>query len=444
LFRGVNGGGRAKFPPFLPFDFAESDTPVFEGALPFDEAVEEYVSRIQSWGHNVVRLPFTWEALEPERDAFDETWLGRYETLVNAMTNRGIYVIVDFHQDVYSRAFCGDGFPFWTLKEPAQDVPPMEECGDWFLGYILPGPSKDAFDRFWDNEDNLHQEFQDMWIHMITRFKDNERVLGFELMNEPGTGNVDEATFVSTTLSQFYNEQIGVLRDIAAPATLFFDSTGIEGISSTTSLVRPDGEGLSFAPHYYDPTALLSSGEFEAAESYSEPIGKWRKKGDDWKLPVLLGEFGARHMLESAGEFVDKAFDALDDHLLHGTAWEYSESALDWNMEGLSIYTPDNGEFATALATIRAYPNAVAGIVASFQYDGDDRTGTLEYAPWKDGVTSIKVPHRLYPDGVELTVISGDVCFQHHVDTESLLIRALNEEAVQVEFGPAESTIQRD
>ena len=72
----------------------------------------------------------------------------------------------------------------------------MEECEDWFLGYIMPGPSKDAFDRFWSNEDNLHQEFQDMWVHMIERFRDNERVLGFELMNEPGTGNVDEETFV--------------------------------------------------------------------------------------------------------------------------------------------------------------------------------------------------------------------------------------------------------
>ena len=113
---------------------------------------------------------------------------------------------------------------------------------------------------------------QDMWIHMIERFKDNERVLGFELMNEPGAGNANEATFVATTLSDFYNESIGVLREKATPATLFFDSTGLEGVSSSTSLVRPDGEGLAFAPHYYDPVALLSGGEFEAAESYNEPI----------------------------------------------------------------------------------------------------------------------------------------------------------------------------
>ena len=47
---------------------------------------------------------------------------------------------------------------------------------------------------------------------------------------------------------------------------------------------------MAFAPHYYDPAALLSGGEFEAAESYSEPIGKWREQGDEWNMPVLLGE----------------------------------------------------------------------------------------------------------------------------------------------------------
>jgi endoglycosylceramidase len=436
LFRGINGGGRSKFPPFLPFDFAESETEIYEGALPFADAVEQYANRIESWGHNVVRLPFTWEALEPVRDAFDEAWLSRYEALVNALTARDIYVIVDFHQDVYSRAFCGDGFPFWTLSEPPPELTPMEECADWFLGYIIPGPSRDAFDRFWNNEDNLHVEFQDMWIHMIERFKDNERVLGFELMNEPGAGNANEATFVATTLSDFYNESIGVLREKATPATLFFDSTGLEGVSSSTSLVRPDGEGLAFAPHYYDPVALLSAGEFEAAESYNEPIGKWRAQGDAWNMPVLLGEFGARRELASAGEFIEKAFDALDAHLFHGTAWEYSESALDWNMEGLSIYTPWDGEFPTAKATIRAYPSAVAGDLLSFHFDAETRKGVLEYEPWLDGITEVTVPTRLYPEGVAIEMVEGEGCFTLLVDAEKVVIRAQDTQTIVVAFAP--------
>ena len=54
-------------------------------------------------------------------------------------------------------------------------------------------------------------------------------------------------------------------------------------------------------------------------------------------------------------------------------------------------------------------------------------------------MTAIKVPARLYPEGAEVKVLEGDVCHQHHVETETLLIRAQDTTPIRVEYGPAGS-----
>ena len=48
----------------------------------------------------------------------DEAFLARYDALLDGAWARGMYTIVDFHQDVYAETFCGDGFPAWTIPDP--------------------------------------------------------------------------------------------------------------------------------------------------------------------------------------------------------------------------------------------------------------------------------------------------------------------------------------
>ncbi len=105
ILRGANAGMRSKMPPFLPFD-PEPD---------FETALEAYVDAFEEMGFNVVRLLIIWEAAEPERGRYDEEYLSRYDRMVEEFTSRGVRVIVDGHQDIVSRRFCGDGFPDWAL-----------------------------------------------------------------------------------------------------------------------------------------------------------------------------------------------------------------------------------------------------------------------------------------------------------------------------------------
>ena len=124
FLRGVDAGGRSKFAPYVPFDFAATD---------FDAALAQYMDRAASWGIDVMRVPFTWAALEPTQGQDDEAWLARYDALLDAAWARGIWTVVDFHQDVYAENLCGDGFPSWTLANPPA---PHHDCPQWSLEYF--------------------------------------------------------------------------------------------------------------------------------------------------------------------------------------------------------------------------------------------------------------------------------------------------------------------
>ena len=110
ILRGVNVSGRAKGPPFV----------ALEDPAGFDQ--------VAAWGFGVVRLLTSWEAIEPERGVLDAAYLDRYVALVREAEGRGLQVLVDMHQDLWSRAFCGDGAPPWALPDDVEPFPP-ETCG---------------------------------------------------------------------------------------------------------------------------------------------------------------------------------------------------------------------------------------------------------------------------------------------------------------------------
>ncbi len=85
ILRGVNVAGNSKVPPFRGITDPRQLDP------------------LPGFGMNLVRLLFTWEAYEPEPGVYDAAYLDYYVTTARAAAARGLYVVVDFHQDAYSR-----------------------------------------------------------------------------------------------------------------------------------------------------------------------------------------------------------------------------------------------------------------------------------------------------------------------------------------------------
>jgi len=398
FLRGVNAGGRSKFAPFVPFDFPADG---------FDQALAQYLDRAASWGISVLRVPFAWAAVEPTKGVDDQAFLARYDALLDAAWQRGMYTIVDFHQDIYSEVYCGDGFPAWTIAgtTPA----PHHDCADWFVHYSQDEDVRAAFNAFWSDTNGARTDFRALWSRMAARYANRPGVIGFEPLNEPHQGSAEPNAWASTVLTDFYGEMASVIHEKAPDALVFFDSTGQDAIGAATALKKPTGEKLVFAPHWYDPAALF--GGTPAASNAAEGIGKWGAKAQEWQVPVLVGESGVRPDLDVASEFVSAIYDAMDANGLHFTYWEYSDSKDSWNSEDFSLVGYDGVEAKAVTDSLaRPYPRAVAGENVSFAYEAASRTFSLAYdAPASADITEIAVPSRVYPAGFRVELSSGCV-----------------------------------
>lgn len=386
FLRGVDAGGRSKFAPYVPFDFAATD---------FDSALAQYMDRAASWGIDVMRVPFTWAALEPTQGQDDEAWLARYDAILDAAWARGIWTVVDFHQDVYAENLCGDGFPSWTLVNPPA---PHHDCPQWSLEYFGDDAVKAAFDAFWANGSSVQTAYFAAWDVMIARYKDKPGVLGFEPFNEPSSGSADDDGFSATTLSDFYARFVAHARTLAPTSLVFVDPTGVSGVYLKTSLVRPPGDGVVFAPHFYPLTV--------APDAVLPDMQNWQAVGAAWNVPVWVGEFGSRNDLQSTLPFMQAHFDAFDALGLSGTEWEYSVSADLWNSESDWIVDANGNELPVAQAVIRPFARAVAGSGITTAFDTETTTFKLAYAP-TGGVTAVSLPARAYPSGYDVDLEGG-------------------------------------
>jgi endoglycosylceramidase len=384
FLRGVAAGGRSKFAPYVPFDYPDGG---------YATSLAAYMDHAASWGIDVVRVPFTWAALEPTQGSDDSDWLSRYDQLLDAAWSHGIWTIVDFHQDVYSESFCGDGFPAWTIP----DAGPYEhDCTSWQLEYYSNAGVTSSFDRFWDAGSPVQSAYLSAWSAMMARYKDKPGVLGFEPFNEPGWGTEDETTFAATTLTAFYSTMVPYVNAAAPQALVFVDPPGIDGTNVSTALGRPDaGTGIVFAPHYY-PFAGASANQLEG-------LGTWQGVGQTWNVPVFVGEFGASHTASGSTAYMAAVFDALDSLSLSGSEWEYSVESEEWNGETDSIVAADGGEYPVAQAVQRPYARAVAGTGIQQAFDTSTRTFTLSFTP-ASGVTEVALPANLYPGGYAVQV----------------------------------------
>ena len=70
-----------------------------------------------------------WEAVETSPGVYNTTYLDAVKVLINKLGEKGIYTLVDSHQDAFSRKFCGEGFPEFYADEDL-----MTEC----TGAVLP------------------------------------------------------------------------------------------------------------------------------------------------------------------------------------------------------------------------------------------------------------------------------------------------------------------
>ncbi len=231
MLRGVNLGGDSKMPwpdggTDRPSDFADHRDVSFIGRpFPIEEA-DEHLGRIAHWGFNTLRLLTTWEAVEHRGPGlYDGAYLDFFAAVAAKAGEHGLYLLVDFHQDVWSRMSGGDGAPGWTFDavgldftrfdaadaahvmqarydyasaEPRQAAYPQMS---WGSNYRLPANAM-MWTLFWGGrlftpdfsvdgrnvQDFLQGHYLGAMDEVARRLAGLPNVLGFDTLNEPGLG----------------------------------------------------------------------------------------------------------------------------------------------------------------------------------------------------------------------------------------------------------------
>jgi len=420
VLRGVNAGGRSKLPPFLPFELKPD----------FASALEQYADGVAALGFNVVRLLLIYEAAEPSRGSYDEAYLEKYGQMIEAFASRGVYVIVDAHQDLFSRRFCGDGFPDWALPEKYREMPQRADCKNWGLRDFS-WPVASTLDEFWSNQNGVQDSYVVFFKMLAERYKDNPAVLGFEPINEPFPGNkgrISLSFWYEHQLFPLYRRVGDAVHEVDSRYLVFADIFPLENPRLWSgSRPRPKIQNLVFAPHYYDlGTYGIAAGSAAEKKMMAAGLKKQQKQAGFWDAPMLIGEYGISPLSKDAAEYITNLYAEFDARLLSGTFWEASMSPTVWNMENTSVFNPDRSVRPAAFALDRPYPAAVAGAIQSFNFDLESSRFELWWkeAPEITAATEIYLPVRVF--GLEPKVSPEPAgAFEFDRETRRLKIKSL-------------------
>ena len=401
ILRGVNARVQGVFD--VTFDDRPGDTRAPLEDIP--ALTDGDCKRMRALGFDLLRLPINWSGIEPEKDQIDEAYLANVDAAIACAASAGVSVIVDFHQDAYSKEIGEDGAPLWAIQPPPTMLlgGPLEDLGARRLSRQV----RDAFETFFTVGDpsGMQKEMIDVIGLVAARYADNPAVVGIELYNEPDTGQRE--------LNGFHPPAAAAVRDNAPDKLVFFEPPVIRNLFD---YVAPSSkpfpvEGAVYSPHIYTCVFQLDRTCFDTltAETLEPSVKAARREAEAWEAPLFIGEFGVGPYPGQEQVWMSAEAELHDRYLASNAYWVWKEqSQANW---GLFDW---DGEVWTERPLVvrwlsRVHPSRIGGEPVRVDYDWDaDRLvieiarGTATAAP-----TVVYVPERLKADGAYAVTCDG-------------------------------------
>ena len=414
LPRGIN----ARVEGLFDVTFDDGRTPL-EAIPAFDEADAREMAHS---GFNLLRLPINWSGLEPQEGAFSAAYLESLDRVIGLAIDAGIYVLVDFHQDAFSKEIGEDGAPLWAI------IPEPEE--------LLEGPLDDlqsrrtspqvlkAFRSFFRNVDGIQDRFLPAWRLVVSRYAHLPGVIGFEPMNEP----VSFYVFCGPRkLYGFYEKVADAMRELDGRHTLW-----LEPDTSRNQLMWSPRRANSFPDDnvVYEPHLYPYDMSFETTGAWKEALApsfdRMAAEAASWEAALVLGEWGTHPLGSGAVAYIEAVL-ALGDERLFGHAfWLWKERSQGWwglfdYDSGTDAWTKRSGPGMDTL--LRPGAMAVPGALVEHHFDCSSNVLTLTFeAGGGEAPPLVFLPDSHYPGGADVEIDNEAVDVEIDPNTQRALV----------------------
>jgi len=317
---------------------------------------------IASWGFNFVRLPVSWENLEPTAPtlAADGTWVHNWNTaylneidsFINQFGQRHIVVILDFHQldmsPAYQNApggvhvsFCeGWGEPTWLypgITSPTTGADIGTAICNFFNDISMVGGSVPTPIEGMEAAEQM----------LASRYSNNPTVVGLDLFNEPWFPRSCANASTADSLLMNYDAEVSKVVSAANPHLLIVFEEPPHNLMPRYS--SPILTAPPLVPNAVYEVHIYTSGWDDAQPLLQAYVNN--AKG--WGVPLYMGEFNAFYAGDNGVKAtVDPNWQADTQSLLaycqtNGIAWSF------WSYTSLGTKVPTPEPKTEILATLR-------------------------------------------------------------------------------------------
>jgi endoglycosylceramidase len=342
-------------------------------------------ARMRQLGFDFLRLPINWSAIEPTPGAYDDAYLGRVDAAVQCAAGAGIVVMIDLHQDAYSKEIGEDGAPLWAIQpEPTALLEgPLDD-----LGTRRTSPQVTAaFDTFFDRADpaGIRAAFLDVLDHVAARWASDPAVIGFEIFNEPPVGD--------SLVTPFSFEAAQRVRAAAPAKLVMFEPSATRNLFDFAAIAAdpfPVRDAV-YAPHIYTFVFYADSTQLEnlTADTLEPSVQGAAAEAAAWHTPLLIGEYGIGPEQPNADLWMGVQQTLHDRYFASDAFWVWKEESQgSWGVFDLAgdVWT----ERPQVVAWIsRVHAARIAGTVVSNEYDYT--TGALRLE-----AHGAPAPHEIY------------------------------------------------
>ncbi len=327
---------------------------------------------LRDWGYNSIRIPVSWNDLEPVAPvwsasqgqyvhAWNTAYLNDLKSMVTAASAAGLMVLLDLHQDYWSPAlhrivnwdgtagYCeGVGMPRWLT--PSIDVKASTSQEVDFLG---------AMNRFFRNVHDPAavvtratpwQLAYSVWDQLSYQFSTAAgfgaagAVVGADLFNEPYARYVGTSPAAGETVLQAAGRRLVAFYDAIAPAItshrpdwllVFQDATGgyrasdpsLRETPAITSRPTTPGNWVYSIHDYAFQYGVFADGTSRHDDFGITLVNAAWANATAWHVPLYIGEFTVFGPAVDARTLVDAGTTETREFLAwtrsHGVSWSF-------------------------------------------------------------------------------------------------------------------------